>query len=131
MNIKQIRLSKGFDIKYIKMMTGISESNLKKWESGTYDPKLSEAKKIASLFNINVLSLLGYGINKAGNSEIDKGLIKLRRTAMRIKSLELANMLGISTSILGRIERYEYDIRLSLIIKLIHILNLQINEVIL
>lgn len=66
--IRRIRKEKGLTQKQLGERCGIADSNIRKYESGTQNPKLETIQKIANALEIDIDNLL--------NIEVEKGFIK-------------------------------------------------------
>lgn len=66
--IRRIRKEKGLTQKQLGERCGIADSNIRKYESGTQNPKLETLQKISNALEVDINSLL--------NIEFEKGFIK-------------------------------------------------------
>lgn len=131
MNIRARRRFIGFKSSYVAKMIRISRSTLSRWENGNYDPKLSQMKRLSRILRVNIGELFFNGLQIQNNSnKFNPSILRLRRMSMRLKLDEFSNMIEISDSVLIRIEKGEYDIRLSLINKIHEILRIPIEELV-
>ena len=63
--IKELRMSKGYTMKKLAELVGVSKSTIAKWENGYVENMRQEkVTKMAELFNVNPAYILGYDENK-------------------------------------------------------------------
>lgn len=62
--IKKARLEAGYSQKQVEEITGISQSNLSKYENGQLEPGLETLGTLAQFYNVSITWLLGVTIEK-------------------------------------------------------------------
>lgn len=62
--IKQARINAGYTQKQVEEETGISQSNIAKYENGKLEPDLEKLGVLAQFYNVNINWLLGVVIEK-------------------------------------------------------------------
>lgn len=59
-NIRKIRKLRGLTLKELGNMLGVSETNIRAYESGKRNPKYETIKRFASALEVDVSALRGY-----------------------------------------------------------------------
>ena len=58
MNIKKMREKRGLTQKQLAELMGVKQSNISRWEAGTYQPNATTLKKMADVLNCRIDDLI-------------------------------------------------------------------------
>lgn len=58
MNIKEMRVKRNLTQKQLAELLGVKQSNISRWEAGTYQPNATTLKKMADVLNCRIDDLI-------------------------------------------------------------------------
>ena len=58
MNIKEMRIKRGLTQKQLAELLGVKQSNISRWEAGTFQPNATTLKKMADVLNCYIDDLI-------------------------------------------------------------------------
>ena len=58
MNIKEMRIKRGLTQKQLAELLGVKQSNISRWEAGTFQPNATTLKKMADALNCRIDDLI-------------------------------------------------------------------------
>lgn len=98
MQLKALRLNRGFTQSELAKLLGISPSAVRMYETGQRSPDYDTLKRIASLFNVSTDYLLGYDSKHAIIPELTKDEEKFLSIYREVPVSSRGSMLNIVRS---------------------------------